>query len=360
MHKQNILLCGGGTGGHYYPLMAIKKDLELKSDFKFLYVGAKKGIENSKIKNERIDYKLVSISGIQRKISISSIFNNTKVFVNILIGFFIVALFFKKHRPKLVISTGGYSSFLPLQVARLFNIPYVIHEQNSYPGILTKMFASNAKGVFLGFQNAEKYLKNAKTIFTGNPVLISDSKAVHLNFKNDLKTLLVFGGSQGSQFLNKKIVNLLKNKNLEFLNIIWIVGKKNYQSLKHLQNDNVIIYDYCNQMSSMYNAVDMVVSRSGAMTIAELIKFKKPSILVPFKFSSENHQHYNAKFLQDSLCSSLIEEDYFDKETFINTLKNMCENERILDSMKDNFNNISIPDSLNMISNFILEERYAL
>ena len=79
MHKQNILLCGGGTGGHYYPLMAIKKDLELKSDFKFLYVGAKKGIENSKIKNERIDYKLVSISGIQRKISISSIFNNTKV-----------------------------------------------------------------------------------------------------------------------------------------------------------------------------------------------------------------------------------------------------------------------------------------
>ena len=92
MHKQNILLCGGGTGGHYYPLMAIKKDLELKSDFKFLYVGAKKGIENSKIKNERIDYKLVSISGIQRKISISSIFNNTKVFINILIGFFIKAI----------------------------------------------------------------------------------------------------------------------------------------------------------------------------------------------------------------------------------------------------------------------------
>ena len=360
MHNKNILLCGGGTGGHYYPLMAIKKDLESKSDFKFSYVGAKKGIENSRIKNERIDYKLVSISGLQRRISISSILNNMRIIFNIFIGFFIVTLFFKKHKPKLVISTGGYSSFLPLQVARFFNVPYVIHEQNSYPGIVTKMFASNAKAVFLGFQNAEKYLKNAKTIFTGNPILISNSKAVHLKFKNDLKTLLVFGGSQGSQFLNQKIMNTLKNNNLGFLNIVWIVGKKNYQSLKHLQNDNVIIYDYCNQMSSMYNAVDMVVSRSGAMTISELIKFKKPSILVPFKFSSENHQHYNAKFLQDSLCSNLIEEDAFDEESFVNTLKNMCQNERILDSMKNNFNHISMPDSLNIISNFILEDRYAL
>ena len=79
MHNKNILLCGGGTGGHYYPLMAIKKDLESKSDFKFSYVGAKKGIENSRIKNERIDYKLVSISGLQRRISISSILNNMRI-----------------------------------------------------------------------------------------------------------------------------------------------------------------------------------------------------------------------------------------------------------------------------------------
>ena len=106
----------------------------------------------------------------------------------------------------------------------------------------------------------------------------------------------------------------------------------------------------------LYENVDLVLSRSGAMTISELIKFKKPSILVPFKFSSENHQHFNAKFLHDNLCSKLIEEDNFSNETFISTLRNISQNDRILNSMKSNFNNIDIPDTLSIISNFILEK----
>ena len=360
MHKKNILLCGGGTGGHYYPLMAIKKELESKSNFNFSFVGSKKGIENSKIKNENIKYKLIKISGVNREISIKSFLDNIKVLFNVIIGLFVVALFFIKQKPDLVVSTGGYSSFLPLQMARLFSIPYVLHEQNSYPGIVTKIFSANAKAVFLGFENAKNYLKRSKTIYTGNPVLISDSKPLVFNFKKNLKTLLVFGGSQGSRFLNEKISNLIESNKLSFLNIVWIVGKDNYQSFKHLENNSVIIYDYCNQMSSIYMNVDIVVSRSGAMTISELIKFQLPSILVPFKFSSESHQLFNAKFLQNSLCSNLIEEDNFSEKSFLVTLKNMIENKRILDSMKSNFNNISVPNTLNIISTFIMEERYAV
>ena len=360
MLKKNILLCGGGTGGHYYPLMAIKKELESKSNFNFSFVGSKKGIENPIIKNEKIKYKLLEISGVNRKISIKSFLDNIKVLFNVFIGLFVVALFFKKQKPDLVVSTGGYSSFLPLQMARLFKIPYVIHEQNSYPGIVTKIFSAKAKVVFLGFENSKNYLNKSKTIFSGNPVLISDSEPLVLNFKKNLKTLLVFGGSQGSRFLNEKIANLIKSNKLSFLNVVWIVGKDNYKSLKHLKNDNVIIYDFCNQMSSIYKEVDIVVSRSGAMTISELINFKIPSILVPFKYSSENHQLFNAKFLQNSLCSNLIEEDNFSEKTFLVTLKNMIKNQRILDSMKSNFNNITIPNSLNIISTFINEEKYAL
>ena len=360
MHKKNILLCGGGTGGHYYPLMAIKKELESKPNFNFSFVGSKKGIENSIIKNEKIEYKLLEISGLNRKISIKSFLDNIMVLFNVSLGLFIVALFFKKQKPDLVVSTGGYSSFLPLQMARLFKIPYVLHEQNSYPGLVTKIFSANAKVVFLGFENAKNYLNKSNTIFSGNPVLISDSEPLVLNFKKNLKTLLVFGGSQGSRFLNEKIANLIQSNKLSFLNVVWIVGKDNYKSLKHLKNDNVIIYDYCNQMSSIYKKVDIVVSRSGAMTISELIKFKIPSILVPFKHSSENHQLFNAKFLHNNLCSNLIEEDNFSEETFLVTLKNMIENQRILDSMKSNFNNLTIPNTLNIISTFIIEEKYAL
>ena len=242
----------------------------------------------------------------------------------------------------------------------MLKIPYVLHEQNSYPGVVTKFFSKNAKAVFLGFKDAEKYLNKTNAIFSGNPVLLHKSKSININMNNDLRTLLVFGGSQGSQFLNQKIKIALENDKLDFINVVWIVGKNNYESLKHLKRKNIIIYDYCNEMSSLYQNVDLVLSRSGAMTIAELIKFEKPSILVPFKFSSENHQHFNAKFLQDNFCSKLIKEDDFNDETFVSTLKNLSQDDRILGSMKSNFKNVNVPDTLSIISNFIMEKKYAL
>ena len=216
----------------------------------------------------------------------------------------------------------------------MLKIPFILHEQNSYPGIVTKIFSKDAKAVFLGFKNAEKFLNKTNTIFTGNPVLLNKNKSMTINLNNELRTLLVFGGSQGSQFLNEKIKIALENHKLDFMNVIWIVGKNNYESLKHFESENIIIYDYCDSMPFLYENVNLVLSRSGAMTISELIKFKKPSILVPFKFSSENHQHFNAKFLHDNFCSKLIEEDNFGNETFISTLRNISQNDRILDSMK--------------------------
>ena len=360
MPKINILLCGGGTGGHYYPLMAIKKELYSKSDFNFSFIGAKKGIESSKINSENMTYKLIKISGLNRKVSIKSLFQNIMIGMNVIIGFFSVLKFFIKQKPNLVISTGGYSSFLPLQVARMLKIPFILHEQNSYPGLVTKIFSKDAKAVFLGFKNAEKFLNKTNTIFSGNPVLLDKSKSMTINLNDELRTLLVFGGSQGSQFLNQKIKVALEDDKLDFINVVWIVGKNNYESLKHLNRNNIIIYDYCNEMSSLYQSVDLVLSRSGAMTIAELIKFEKPSILVPFKFSSENHQHFNAKFLQDNFCSKLIKEDDFNDETLVSTLKNLSQDDRILGSMKSNFKNVNVPDTLSIISNFILEKKYAL
>ena len=162
MKRNRIILSGGGTGGHYYPLMAIKKELNLKSDFNFSFIGAKKGIESSKINSENMAYKLIKISGLNRTVSIKSLFQNIMVGMNVIIGFFSVLKFFIKQKPNLVISTGGYSSFLPLQVARMLKIPFILHEQNSYPGFVTKIFSKDAKAVFLGFKNAEKFLNKTK------------------------------------------------------------------------------------------------------------------------------------------------------------------------------------------------------
>jgi UDP-N-acetylglucosamine--N-acetylmuramyl-(pentapeptide) pyrophosphoryl-undecaprenol N-acetylglucosamine transferase len=203
-------------------------------------------------------------------------------------------------------------------------------------------------------------MKKSETIFSGNPILLSETENIKLKANPELRTILIFGGSQGSKFLNDKIKILAENKKLNFANIVWIVGEKNYDSLKHLDSKNITIMHYCNKMSSLYQEVDLVVSRSGAMTIAELIHFKKPSILVPFKFSSENHQYYNAKYLQDKLCSSIIEEDSFDSKTFLEKVENICSNERMLNSMIQNFQEISTPNALDIISDFIIKEKYVV
>ena len=245
-------------------------------------------------------------------------------------------------------------------VAKILRVPYVLHEQNSYPGLVTKMFSNKAKVVFLGFENAKNYLQKSKTIFSGNPILLTEKDDLQLEFNPSIRTILIFGGSQGSKFLNDKIKALIENNKLDFANIVWVVGKNNYDSLKHLSGKNISIMHYCNKMSSLYQKVDLVISRSGAMTISELVHFKNPYILVPFKFSAENHQYYNAKYLQDNLCSHLIEEESFDSKIFLEKVKNICLNDRILNSMIQNFQKISTPSTLDIISDFIVEEKYVI
>ena len=204
--NKNILFCGGGTGGHYYPLMAIKQELDKSlNNKKMYYIGSKYGIESKKISFENIKSLLIPIRGFNRSFSIKSCIRNFILIFQLLFGFIRVLVFFAVNKPNLVIASGGYSSFLPLQVARIFNVPYFIHEQNSFPGIVTRIFGKRAEVVFLGFDNAKNYLKNANTIFTGNPIHIKPFIEINMNIDLTKKTLLIVGGSQGSEFLNNLI-----------------------------------------------------------------------------------------------------------------------------------------------------------
>tara|TARA_B100000579_G_scaffold235942_1_gene193497 strand:+ start:2461 stop:3543 length:1083 start_codon:yes stop_codon:yes gene_type:complete len=357
-HRLKILLCGGGTGGHYYPLMAIKQKLDSDSKFNFCFVGAKKGIESKKIDKQNIPFKLISIKGFQRGKNIESLIMNFTMTLNIVTGFFKILKFFKVEKPALVISTGGYSSFIPLVVARFLKIPYLMHEQNSFPGIVTKIFSKNAKMVFLGFENAANYLNKSNMLFTGNPVLLKDSAKINLKLNNELKTLLIFGGSQGSKVINHVIASLLEKKLIKNLNVVWIVGEKNYETFKSFNKNNVNVLGYCNSMSQIYELSNLAITRSGAMTISELIKFKLPAILIPFRYSSENHQLFNAQFLKNNGCSELIEEEELNEDLILKSIDEICLNENIEKRMVSNFNKIEIPNSLSIISKFI-EENYA-
>ena len=358
--NQNILFCGGGTGGHYYPLMAIKQELDKSlNNKKMYYIGSKYGIESKKISFENIKSLLIPIRGFNRSFSIKSCIRNFILIFQLLFGFIRVLVFFAVNKPNLVIASGGYSSFLPLQVARIFNVPYFIHEQNSFPGIVTRMFGKRAKIVFLGFDNAKNYLKNVNTIFTGNPIHIKPFIEINMNIDFTKKTLLIIGGSQGSEFLNHLISDGIEKDIIPNINIVWLVGENNFDKYKKYESDSIKIFSFVDNMPYLYDTANLVVSRSGAMTVSELLQFNRPAIFIPFKFAADNHQYYNAKTLTDSLSSVLIEEKDVNSNLLFKKVDEILNNERVYSSMMNNIKNINKPDSLRIIKENILEHLYA-
>ena len=357
--NKNILFCGGGTGGHYYPLMAIKQELDKSlNNKKMYYIGSKYGIESKKISFENIKSLLIPIRGFNRSFSIKSCIRNFILIFQLLFGFIRVLVFFAVNKPNLVIASGGYSSFLPLQVARIFNVPYFIHEQNSFPGIVTRMFGKRAKIVFLGFDNAKNYLKNVNTIFTGNPIHIKPFIEINMNIDFTKKTLLIIGGSQGSEFLNHLISDGIEKDIIPNINIVWLVGENNFDKYKKYESDSIKIFSFVDNMPYLYDTANLVVSRSGAMTVSELLQFNRPAIFIPFKFAADNHQYYNAKTLTDSLSSVLIEEKDVNSNLLFKKVDEILNNERVYSSMMNNIKNINKPDSLKIIKENILEHLY--
>ena len=357
--NKNILFCGGGTGGHYYPLMAIKQELDKSlNNKKMYYVGSKYGIESKKISFENIKSLLIPIRGFNRSFSIKSCIRNFILIFQLLFGFIRVLVFFAVNKPNLVIASGGYSSFLPLQVARIFNVPYFIHEQNSFPGIVTRMFGKRAKIVFLGFDNAKNYLKNVNTIFTGNPIHIKPFIEINMNIDFTKKTLLIIGGSQGSEFLNHLISDGIEKDIIPNINIVWLVGENNFDKYQKYESDSIKIFSFVDNMPYLYDTANLVVSRSGAMTVSELLQFNRPAIFIPFKFAADNHQYYNAKTLTDSLSSVLIEEKDVNSNLLFKKVDEILNNERVYSSMMNNIKNINKPDSLKIIKENILEHLY--
>ncbi|MEC7822674.1 MAG: UDP-N-acetylglucosamine--N-acetylmuramyl-(pentapeptide) pyrophosphoryl-undecaprenol N-acetylglucosamine transferase [Candidatus Neomarinimicrobiota bacterium] len=358
--NQNILFCGGGTGGHYYPLMAIKQELDKSlNNKKMYYIGSKYGIESKKISLENIKNLLIPIRGFNRSFSIKNYIRNFLLIFQLLFGFVRVLIFFIMNKPSLVIASGGYSSFLPLQMARMFNIPYFIHEQNSFPGIVTRIFGKKAKIVFLGFDNAKNHLKGVNTIFTGNPIHIKPFIEMNINTDISRKTLLIVGGSQGSEFLNNLISDGIEKNIIPNINIIWLVGENNFDKYEQYNSDSVKVFSFVDNMPYLYETAHLVVSRSGAMTVSELLQFNRPAIFIPFKFAADNHQYHNAKALTDSLSSIIIEEKDITSDLLFKKVDEILNNERVYSSMMNNIRNINKPNSLTIIKENILEHLYA-
>jgi UDP-N-acetylglucosamine--N-acetylmuramyl-(pentapeptide) pyrophosphoryl-undecaprenol N-acetylglucosamine transferase len=318
-----IIISGGGTGGHIFPAVSIANALKaLDPDTEILFVGALGRMEMEKV--PAAGYKIIglNIQGIQRGSIVKNLMFPVKLAQSVIKAIKII----KDFKPDAAVGVGGYASGPLLYAASLKNIPYLIQEQNSYAGITNKWLGKKAEKICVAFDGMDKFFPADKIIKTGNPVR-KDSVDIAkkrmsalelLKLSNEKKTILVTGGSLGARTLNKSIRAGLQKLIDADVQIIWQTGKSYYKTLiEELGKDyheNVVITEFLSRMDLAYAAADVIISRAGAGTIAELCIVKKPVILVPSPNVAEDHQTKNAlALLHDNAALFVADRDAEEK-----------------------------------------------
>ncbi len=313
--NKRIIIAGGGTGGHIFPAIAIANAIvKLEPQTEILFVGAKGKMEMEKIPQAGFKIEGLDIAGFNR----SSLIKNIDLPFKLIKSFIQVREIFKRFKPTAVIGVGGYSSFPVLKFAQSKGIPTFIHESNSFAGRSNIMLGKKATKIFVASEGMEKFFPANKILVSGNPVRSGISKTTvsreegirFFGLNPDKKTVLSIGGSLGAKSINESLDKDLDEFEKNNLQLIWQTGKPYAAKGKERAGGktNVWAGDFINQMEYAYAAADLVVSRSGAMAIAELCVMKKAVIFVPFPFAAEDHQTVNAQSLVNKNAGIMIKD----------------------------------------------------
>jgi UDP-N-acetylglucosamine--N-acetylmuramyl-(pentapeptide) pyrophosphoryl-undecaprenol N-acetylglucosamine transferase len=359
--KLHIIIAGGGTGGHIFPAIAIANELKRQvPNVEILFVGATGKMEMEKVPQAGYNIKGITIAGFNR----SSLLKNIGLPFKLIKSFFEVSKIIKEFKPQAVIGVGGYSSFPVLRYAQTKGIATFIHESNSFAGKANIMLGKKATAIFTATAGMQQFFSEHKTIVTGNPVrktiatsTVSKEEACGF-FKLDVskKTVLVVGGSLGAKSINKAVENgldVFANNNLQ---LIWQTGKPYFEQAKRAVNNAAHIYvsDFVREMENAYAAADVVISRSGAMAMAELCIVGKPVIFVPYPFAAEDHQTANAMALVNK-NAALVVKDAEAKVKLIPMLEALCNNVTQQQELKNNIQQFAIKNADEVIVNNILK-----
>ena len=356
----NILIAGGGTGGHLFPAFAIGDRLE-KEGAIITYIGSKYGIEKKYTKKLKKQLYLLNITGISRNLSVKSLINNLLFPIRFTTSYIRSIIIINKIKPKIIIGTGGYSSGIPILAGKLLNIKYVLHEQNSHPGITTKYLSKRAEKIFISYDATKKHISNQNHLLTGNPIresliAIDRKKACkQLGIDSNKKIIFILGGSQGSRPINLFLIDNyteLINKNIQ---IIWQTGMLDFKRInEQIKNPQIIIKSFIDDMAIPYSCSDIVISRAGALAIEEMKSFNKPMILIPYPNAANNHQKSNALELSNDCAAKLVEQHEMDKK-LIPTIFNLLNDDSERKMIGNNAKKLYKSNSLDLISSAIKE-----
>ena len=370
-----IMLLGGGSGGHVFPLIAVANALREKSQqmgvpLELMILGEGKFMENAAADNGVV-FKSVMAGKLRRYFSVMTILDIFKIPV----GFFQSLWYVFWFMPDVVFAKGGYASLPGALVAKLYFIPLFIHESDSIPGLANRVLGKLAKTIFISFNSSQKYFKAGKTVLTGVPVrkeLMSGDRVTAVakfGLNSNIKTILVAGGSQGAQKINRIILDSLVLLVKDF-QIIHQCGESQFQSVKtELEkiikegqgeyadavkaNYKLFPFFDTNDMALAYAAADIIISRAGASNISEIAMLGKPAIIIPITNSSSDHQFENA--LEFSrFGAAMIEEQNLTPHILINQIQSLLEPDKY-NSISEKLKTFAMPDAAEKIAEAILK-----
>ena len=331
-----VVIVAGGTGGHIYPAIAIiNKIKEKEKDTKFLYIGTTDRMEKDLIPKLGIKYKGIPMTGLNRK----NIFKNFSVLNMFRKAINEATETLKEFGPDIVIGAGGYITSPVLYAAHKLGIPTLIHEQNSIPGV-------------------SKFPKE-KTVYTGNPrseeiIKVPIKKKSEIGMNDNEKLVIIVMGSLGSTTMTKKIKELIPGFNNKNYQVLIITGNNYYKDYEEITiPNNVKIVPFMNDLINLLKSTDLIISRAGASTIAEITAIGLPAILVPSPYVTNNHQYKNAKELEDNGACIIITEEDFSRDKIINEIDKLFDNKELYDKMSASSKKLGIVDSATRIYNEI-------
>ncbi len=356
-----VLIAAGGTGGHIYPGIAIAKAIsEYEDGVEIRFVGTDRGMEKTIVPNAGYQLETIRVKGFARKLSMDTL----KSAKELVMGMLDAKRLIKNYHPDVVIGMGGYVCGPVLLIASRMRIPTIIHEQNAFPGATNKLLSRFVDKVAISFPEAKEYFRDKDKVFlSGNPVrkefFETDKKLARekFGFSEGDFVIVSAGGSLGAASINNGMLELIKDKkDDDKIRIIHITGKANYESFLEMLKQNSIdpdssprikVLPYSDHIYEIYACADLVVSRAGAMSVAELSATGTPAVLIPYPYATDNHQEFNARSLTDNGGGVLMLDSDLKQDPGIlrSTVDFLMENPEKLNNMKAAASKKAIPQS---------------
>ena len=360
-NKKTYFITGGGTGGHIYPAVAVADELQkLSTTEKIYYVGNPNNLEATIIKDKDFVFLPVISSGMPRKISFELFIWVFKM----LHAWIECCKYIFKHKPDAIFGTGGYVSAPVLLAGITMRVPFVMHDCDANPGLVTRKFSPFAKSISVAFDIAKTKLNNPHCFTNGNPIrtdfrTITKDKARASLGLDDKLTICIMGGSQGAKTINDAITPILKTLSQTYkLQIIFQTGKRNFdevvEKLKQLypeyeQDKNLIIKPYFDDMVTVLKSCDIAVSRAGSLSISELCACNIAPIFVPYPYAAADHQRINAKFMVQQGAGLYLENDDTNPVTILEKILELVNNSNRLRSVQMASARLAIYDGVDKI-----------